>query len=109
MNVSTYIEGSMAYNTMTGTYKENIKLPKDLQEIMYFTTETYHFIKTSKEPLRKLVVEPDQFGKVLIANKLAMNLKFSVLGVFISLRISLNSLSMLAATVVDLNRCFSMI
>ena len=106
MNVSTYIEGSMKYNTRTGAYEENIKLPKDLQEMMYFATETFHYIKTSKEPLRKLVVEPDQLGKVLIANKLVINLEFSVPRVIISVRISFISLPMLAEIVIDLNQCF---
>ena len=64
MNVSTHIEGFMRYNMITGAYNEDIKLPKDLREVMYFTTETYHYIKTSKEALRKVVVEPDQLGKV---------------------------------------------
>ena len=65
MNVSTHIEGSMQYNTVTKEYKEECKLPKDIKEAMLFKMETYHFIKTSKEPLRKLVVEPDQLGKVI--------------------------------------------
>ena len=67
MNVSTHVEGSIQYNTVTGAFKDDMKLPKDLREIMYFTTETYHYIKTSKEPLRKVVVEPDQLGKVLLS------------------------------------------
>ena len=71
LNASVHIEGSMQYNTITKAYKEDIKLPKDLREIMYLTTETFHYIKTSKGPSRKLFVEPDQLGKVFCANRVS--------------------------------------
>lgn len=68
----------MQYNTLTGEYKEQCKLPKDVREAMYFSMETSHYIKTSKEPLRKLVVEPDQIGKVRIFRDCSFTLAFRI-------------------------------
>ncbi|XP_065069314.1 vitellogenin-1-like [Rhopilema esculentum] len=68
MNMSTHMEGSMKYNFKTGEYNEHIQMPKDMREVFFFNMEAYHYIKTTKEPMRKLDFEPDQFGRVQIIN-----------------------------------------
>ena len=71
MNMSTHMEGSMKYNFKTGEYNEHIQMPKDMREVFFFNMEAYHYIKTSKEPMRKLDFEPDQFGRVM-TNKIML-------------------------------------
>ena len=70
MNMSAHLEGIMKYNFETREYNEKIEMPKDMREVFYFTMEAEHYVKTSKEPIRKLQYEVDQFGKVKIPLKL---------------------------------------
>ena len=66
MNISMHFEGEVEYNFKEKEYKHEIKLPKNMREAFYTTTEAIQYIKTTKEPMRKLDIEADQFGKVKV-------------------------------------------
>ncbi|XP_065069976.1 vitellogenin-6-like [Rhopilema esculentum] len=68
MNISMHFEGEVEYNFKKKEFKQEIKLPKNMREAFYTTTEAFQYIKTTKEPMRKLDIEADQFGKVQIIN-----------------------------------------
>lgn len=69
MNMSAHVEGMVKYNFETREYNEKIKMPQNMREVFYFTMETEHYVKTSKEPIRRLQYEVDQFGKVIMPVK----------------------------------------
>ena len=67
MNVSAEWKGMFSYNLNTGEYNEEYQMPKKMEEVMYSETRTAHYIKSSREPIRKIALEVDQFGKVTVS------------------------------------------
>ena len=62
--MSVHIQGEFEYNFQTKETEQEIKMPMDKREVMYSNAEAFHYIKTSKEPLRKVQVEVDELDKV---------------------------------------------
>ena len=66
MNMSVHIEGEIEYNFESKEMEHEIKMPKDMREVFYSDVEAHHYIKTTKEPLRKIDIEVDELGKVSV-------------------------------------------
>ena len=66
MNVSAEWKGMVSYNLKTGQYNEEYEMPKKVEEVLYSETRSTHYVKSTREPIREISLQVDQFGKVIV-------------------------------------------